>query len=64
MRHFRDTKEIELFLIEEHLRQGIPVVCGSGSAVVPISQSLESGAEEITEFDITIAAQKLWEALS
>lgn len=64
MRHFRDAKEIEVFMIDEFLRQGIPVVCGSGSSVVAISDNLESGAAEVTDFNVTEAAARLWEALS
>lgn len=64
MRHFRDAKEIELFMIDEYLRQGIPVVGGSGSFVVAITDHLETGASEVTEFNVTEAALKLWEALS
>lgn len=64
MRHFRDIKEIEQFMIDEFLRQGIPVICGGGSCVVAITDNQESGAAEVTEFDVTQAAAQIWEALS
>ncbi|OJF91722.1 hypothetical protein AX761_21975 [Rhizobium sp. 58] len=64
MRHFRNAKEIEAFMIDEYLRQGIPVVCGGGMSAVPITRIPESGADELIEFDITAAAKLLWEALS
>jgi hypothetical protein len=64
MRHFRDAKEIEAFMIDEYLRQGIPVVCGGGTSSVPITRGLENGADEITEFNVTVAAKLLWEELS
>lgn len=63
MRHFRDAKEIEAFMIAEYVRQGIPVVCGGGVSSVPLTHSFESGADEVTEFNITVAAKLLWEEL-
>ena len=63
MRHFRDIAELEMWMVEQYLAQGIPVVRIDESWIVPFP--IDDGRAELVrgEINITRLAQALWEKL-
>lgn len=65
MRHFRDAKEIEAFMVEHFRRDcGWPVQQKTGVSFIRISHTTETGEDIATEINITQLAEALGRKLS
>lgn len=64
MRHFRSYTDIEQFMADEYRKQGFTVATATGMTIVPISETLETGADVVTEINLTKMALRVWEYLS
>lgn len=61
MRHFRTPDDVLEMLIDEHVREGIPVVLRDGQAFVAATEEGETGALELRDINLTEAANLIWE---